>query len=388
MVRRFFWIGVGLMLTGVLTTTIALGQSPEATEEPALVPTLTETPTLMPEVVQPTLELPTTEPVVVQPEVIVDPGLPTIDPLLVPSATLDPAIMPTTEPVVVQPEVTADLGLPTTDLVLLPTSTLDPAIMPTTEPVVVQPEVTVDPALPTFDPALLSTAVPASPTPSTGSSLSGGDAAPVVPTVDEPLQVTPIDVNVPNVTAAPTEPATLAPIDIVQTAVATQTTVIEATAIVPDATVVPTQAVTATGQVAGVVNFEHLQQHAGIRLTLQLPDGTTTNLASDDQGRFAFTNLHPGGYILQASSHGFLTIRVEFALTDGQQMSVPNGLLKRGDTNEDNLVDLRDVALIAANFNGPAAVSETDLNGDGWVDISDLSLAGALFGTTGPLAWH
>jgi protocatechuate 3,4-dioxygenase beta subunit len=137
-----------------------------------------------------------------------------------------------------------------------------------------------------------------------------------------------------------------------------------------------------------LVAFQGLATHAGIRLSLVLPDGTTTNAISDDQGRFAFAGLLPGAYTLEASAHGFLSTRAEFTLADNQQYALPNGLLKPGDTNEDNRIDLSDVALIAANFNGPAHIAEADLNGDGWVDIRDLSLAGALFGTSGPLPWR
>lgn len=392
MLKRFFWVGVGLMLTGILTTTIALSQSNDT--DPALVPTLTETPTEI--VMQPTLEAPTlipptemlVQPTLEPPTVVVELPSPTIDPALLPSATLDPAFLPTST---LDP---ALLPSATLDPAFLPSATLDPAILPsaTLDPAFVA-EVTADPLLTaevTVDPSLLPSATPFP----SGSGLSGVVAVPPTqPGLEATIELTAADlatVLAPESTAiAPT----LAPMDVVQTAVAT---VVEAT-LVPttDAAVTvaaptlaaPTATTLATGQVAGVVAFEHLQQHAGIRLTLQQPDGTTTNIVSDDQGRFAFPNLLPGSYALQASAHGFLTIRVDFTLADGQQINVPAGLLQRGDTNEDNVVDLRDVALIAANFNGPAIVTETDLNGDGWIDISDLSLAGSLFGTSGPLTW-
>ncbi|MBZ0289446.1 MAG: carboxypeptidase regulatory-like domain-containing protein, partial [Anaerolineae bacterium] len=139
--------------------------------------------------------------------------------------------------------------------------------------------------------------------------------------------------------------------------------------------------------VFGLVTFENLTAHAGIRVALLPANGVAINAISDNEGRFAFANLPAGAYILEASAHGFLAGRLEFTLTEGQQFELPAGLLKRGDTNEDNVIDLQDIMLIAANFNGPAAVSETDINGDGWVDIRDLSLLGALFGTIGPLPW-
>lgn len=398
MVKRLLWILVGavLMFVGIITASIALGQESAVPSETPILPTVTETPTPSPtaeivEVIQPTIEPPVQ---VVQPTVEVpaqmpfeeipptlgvveqtaEPLPPTSDPSLLPSATLDPAVLPT---------MTLDPALQpaaTTDPAILPSATLDPMILPSA---------TLDPALPTAtrDAVIV---VPLTPLPANAMPMP-----PTQPGLVTTVEATPMDFATP---LAPTE-TSLAPIDVVQTVAASTATVIAQPTVSTETGVVqPTEeilltpiveatALPAIGQVSGVITFQNLQSHAGIRLTLLLPDGTNANAMSDDQGRFAFANLLPGSYALEASAHGFLSTRVEFTLTDGQQFALPDGLLKAGDTNEDNLIDLQDVALIAANFNGPAHVIETDLNGDGWVDVSDLSLAGALFGTSGPLPW-
>jgi hypothetical protein len=81
-------------------------------------------------------------------------------------------------------------------------------------------------------------------------------------------------------------------------------------------------------------------------------------------------------------------VRAAFTLAEGQQVELPPPTLRSGDTNADGVIDVRDAALIAANFNGPALVGEADLTGDGWIDIRDLSLIGAQFGLAGPLPWN
>jgi hypothetical protein len=122
-------------------------------------------------------------------------------------------------------------------------------------------------------------------------------------------------------------------------------------------------------------------------LVLTFPDGSTVNGMTTADGSFAFADLQPGVYRLQASADGFLTSQIEFTLEDGQNLTLPPAVLRAGDTNRDNVVDVRDAVLIAANFGGPAVSPETDLNRDGIIDIRDLTLLGAVFGQSGPSSW-
>jgi hypothetical protein len=122
-------------------------------------------------------------------------------------------------------------------------------------------------------------------------------------------------------------------------------------------------------------------------LILTFPDGSTVNGTAASDGSFTFTNLQPGIYRLEASADGFLTSQIEFTLADGQTLALPPAVLHAGDTNRDNVIDVRDAVLIAANFGGPAVDPETDLNRDGVIDIRDLTLLGAVFGQAGPSEW-
>src|SRR5262249_23133738 len=102
---------------------------------------------------------------------------------------------------------------------------------------------------------------------------------------------------------------------------------------------------------------------------------------------FAFSGMQPGNYVLDAIAKGYLSTRAEFTLDADQTVQLPDAVLIVGDTNGDGVIDLTDAALIASNFDTPAAVPEADLNHDGWVDVLDLALIGNQFGLTGPIAW-
>jgi hypothetical protein len=122
-------------------------------------------------------------------------------------------------------------------------------------------------------------------------------------------------------------------------------------------------------------------------LVLTFPDGTTVNGMTAEDGSFTFADLQPGIYRLQASADGFLSSQIEFTLEGGQTLALPPAVLHAGDTNRDNVIDVRDAVLIAANFGGPAVNPETDLNRDGVIDIRDLTLLGVVFGQSGPSNW-
>lgn len=142
----------------------------------------------------------------------------------------------------------------------------------------------------------------------------------------------------------------------------------------------------ALAQIAGVIVPDaHV---AAVQVVLTLPDGTQMNTAPDAAGIFTFADLPAGDYIVEAFGARMLTARAAFALAEGQRIDLAAPTLVTGDTNGDNLIDVRDAALIAANFNGPALVPEADLNGDNWIDIRDLSMIGARFGLAGPLPWQ
>lgn len=154
----------------------------------------------------------------------------------------------------------------------------------------------------------------------------------------------------------------------------------------PEATDAPFTPVP-VGRISGSVTRAESADSSGINLTLTRPDGTMLNLPTGAEGLFAFSNMEAGAYALQASSGGFLSSETAFSLEAGQDLVLPAVILPAGDTNGDNLIDLADAALVAANFDALPPVSEADLNQDGLVDLRDLALLGNAYGLTGPLPW-
>jgi hypothetical protein len=148
------------------------------------------------------------------------------------------------------------------------------------------------------------------------------------------------------------------------------------------------QTVVNPAQVSGELLFPGFETLPVTVLTLTLPDSTTAETVTDEAGRFSFTGLQAGNYRLEAKATGFLATNIEFTLSEGQVMALPVATLRSGDVNQDNVINIQDAVLVAANFDGPANMPGIDLTQDGWIDIRDLSLIGAQYGSEGPSAWN
>ncbi len=153
--------------------------------------------------------------------------------------------------------------------------------------------------------------------------------------------------------------------------------------------VLPTAALVSPMPVGRISGSALRAEAAGgaVELRLTRPDGTVLTLPTGADGLFAFANMPPGTYMLEAAAAGFLSGRAAFTLAAGQDLVLPALLLPAGDTNGDSLIDLTDAVLLAANFDAPPPVPGADLNGDGWIDVRDLVLLGNAFGLAGPLPW-
>jgi len=139
-----------------------------------------------------------------------------------------------------------------------------------------------------------------------------------------------------------------------------------------------------TGQVLAPLRADS----SGIVIILTLPDGTALQTTTDSSGSFSFPNLQPGTYRVDAGTAGFLTAQATLNLSEGQVLTLSPATLVAGDTNFDNIIDLTDAALIAANFDTQSNLAGADLNRDGVIDILDLTAIGAFFGLSGPVNWQ
>jgi hypothetical protein len=405
-------LGLLLMVGGVATTYIALGQDSEnqpVEEVQTQEPTPTLEPTIEPVVVeqqpvQPVVEQPIVQPTQVIPptlvptEIVPPTAVPTevtpptvvpteiIPPTLVPTEVIPPtvviedvaaisetivpeqteAVAPTEAlPVVEQTEVVAPTEvIPPTEAVIVPEQT--EAVVPTE---VILPEQTeevvpTEDIAPTVDPNIMPTLPP----------VSGGQSVPTVGP-ENPLEATATLMPTLEITATVDMQPT---IDLLASATPGE---ILPTEVLPEAT---EELVNTGGLVRGSVSSTFGQ---GIALILTQPDGSTLETVTDEQGGFTFEGLLPGDYKLNATSLGALSNEAIFTLTEGQHFELPPTVLAVGDLNQDNQIDMNDVVLLAANYNYPSDTVGVDLNGDAWIDVSDLAIIGAQFGAVGPRPW-
>jgi hypothetical protein len=86
----------------------------------------------------------------------------------------------------------------------------------------------------------------------------------------------------------------------------------------------PVVATATTGVLRGVVVDEAIRPLTGVRISVPLSDGTALNSTTTDDGAFAFGDLQPGGYLVQARKLGFLDAAVAVNVTAGE--GDPEGL--------------------------------------------------------------
>ena len=105
-------------------------------------------------------------------------------------------------------------------------------------------------------------------------------------------------------------------------------------------------------------------------------------------GKYAFTDLAAGDYTVFISAPLHLTEVYQVTLSDtAPTADLGSQVLRAGDTDGNQTIDLVDAATVSSNFtqNAPPAPTNADLNRDGKVDIVDLVLIGGNFGMTGPI---
>ncbi|HJQ93961.1 MAG TPA: carboxypeptidase-like regulatory domain-containing protein, partial [Candidatus Thermoplasmatota archaeon] len=86
----------------------------------------------------------------------------------------------------------------------------------------------------------------------------------------------------------------------------------------------PIEATATTGILKGVVVDEAIRPLLGVRITVPMADGTTLNSTTAADGAFAFGDLPPGGYVVQARKLGYLDAALAANVTAGE--AEPAGL--------------------------------------------------------------
>jgi hypothetical protein len=138
----------------------------------------------------------------------------------------------------------------------------------------------------------------------------------------------------------------------------------------------------------GQVTYQGRSNHSGIEVTAT---GIVTRSAtSDASGNFAINTLKTdSSYAIRASSAGYLSSCTSASATSGQTTTLPATVLKGGNANGNDAIDIGDATLIAANFglHAPPADIRADINGDGVIDVRDLAILGGNYGLSGCQTW-
>jgi len=141
----------------------------------------------------------------------------------------------------------------------------------------------------------------------------------------------------------------------------------------PTATLSPSM-----GAVAGRVILEGRSDHGGATVSVDGHTGTT-----GQDGRFHLGQVPGGTYQLQAQMAGYLRYVVSaLSVQAGNIVTMPDILLRAGDVNGDDQVDLFDLVAVSTRYGArPSGSTAEDLNGDGEVNLFDLVLVGKNYGT-------
>ena len=111
-------------------------------------------------------------------------------------------------------------------------------------------------------------------------------------------------------------------------------------------------------------------------LTL-LKDGKQVT-ATAQNGVFAFSDLEPGTYQVYADAHNGVRVKVQniaLAAKDyGKTIALEKEPVPLGDVNDDDVIDINDVALLLSEDVYDHNNEQFDLNGDSIIDIADISI--------------
>jgi alginate lyase len=114
--------------------------------------------------------------------------------------------------------------------------------------------------------------------------------------------------------------------------------------------------------------------------------GVTQVAESDADGHLTLSGLTGGNYTLRFKHPQYLAVTLPVSLAPGAN-TLNIGPLKGGDANNDNLVSLADVSLIAMSYNRlagePGYDARADLNADQRISLLDFSVLTSNYGQTG-----
>jgi hypothetical protein len=114
-------------------------------------------------------------------------------------------------------------------------------------------------------------------------------------------------------------------------------------------------------------------------------DVLVTSVTANTDGTFTLS-APAGTYTLVATASGFLGAEGSVTLTAGTTTTKPLVTLLAGDIDNNDVIDQFDALTIGMSYNtsSPAAA---DLNNDNVINVLDLELLAANYREVGPIAW-
>lgn len=143
-----------------------------------------------------------------------------------------------------------------------------------------------------------------------------------------------------------------------------------------------------TGTITGTVDLQGRANDSGAQINV-VPGGySATTVAT---GAFTVTDVPEGsGYTVFAEMARYLdSEKTGVTVVGGMTTNVGSVKLLGGDVNDDDYIDIADLAAIGGIFGmavDPATTNQ-DINYDGWVDILDLVLAAGNYDLSSPVTW-
>ena len=131
------------------------------------------------------------------------------------------------------------------------------------------------------------------------------------------------------------------------------------------------------------------QVHASKPVTVSLynaDNSLATSTTANPDGTFSLT-APAGTYTVIATASGFLSAQGSKTLSDGQASTMSTISLPAGDIDGNNVIDQFDAMTIGMSYN-TATPAAADLNNDGIINVLDLELLAANYRASGALAWQ
>jgi hypothetical protein len=139
--------------------------------------------------------------------------------------------------------------------------------------------------------------------------------------------------------------------------------------------------------IGGVATHQGQTTHEGITVTAT--GAVTVSGPTNGSGDFLIGELRAGDYSLQADAPRYLpSCTTVSGLLPGEARTVPATTLRGGDSNDDDVVNIGDATLVAANFSTtPPGDERADINADGTVDVRDLAILGGNYELSACQPW-